>query len=774
MELDIQIEKDKIFAPLLNKWVTNTQEEKLKQEFIKKLVSRYGYSLEQLGQDVQIKRRFKADIAIWKSEQEKKKNKVPSIIIAVECKPENISIKKEDYEVGYKFADAVEADFFIATNLKETKIFHLPKLSSKLKLEELKNIPKAVIIGDEKKIEKFIDDTKQFTRDQFSKLLFKCHNIIRNNDKLSPEAAFDEISKILFMKIMHERNPDKEILFSREVFFKQEKVYEDKIRPELEKSMPLLAKDYMQYLFDETKRAYEKDALFEPNEQIRLKRTSFEAIVKELEEYNLSNTSDDIKGIAFEEFLGKTFRGELGQFFTPRTIVNYMVEILDPQEGEKICDPCCGSGGFLIKTFDYVREKIEADIQKTKLNIRDQLRGENFDKLPVKKQDVIKKREDSWFINLDEELNIENSRGRLRRLSYNCIFGTDANPRMARTAKMNMIMHGDGHGGVHHNDGLLNVNGIHDEQFDVILTNPPFGARVNKNSRITHSDLPSEQKILAYKEKYENYEEKVLKPLQEWVNYEHPRTKLKGKPILELFDVGKMNSLTEVLFMERCINLLKPGGRMGIVLPEGVLNNSALQKVREYMEGRAKIINITSIPRDVFIASGANIKPSLIFFKRFTEEEKLQYDKIVANAENKINNQFKSKLEKLESDFSEQEKVLKDKKATDKLKVLRKNYKQEKKHILSLIEKEVRAILKKEFDYTIPVVEVEKAGITSTGAPCENQLEDVVKEFIQYRKNVSLWDDFADPIKYVTYENGTVHRLVGINEPEVFYGKNSK
>lgn len=89
--------------------------------------------------------------------------------------------------------------------------------------------------------------------------------------------------------------------------------------------------------------------------------------------YNLSRTADDVKGIAFEKFLGKTFRGELGQFFTPRKIVDFMVELLDPEEGEIICDPCCGSGGFLIKAFEYVREKIESDIQKVKEHIKAEL-----------------------------------------------------------------------------------------------------------------------------------------------------------------------------------------------------------------------------------------------------------------------------------------------------------------------------------------------------------------------------------------------------------------
>ena len=92
------------------------------------------------------------------------------------------------------------------------------------------------------------------------------------------------------------------------------------------------------------KEDYVKEDLFEPNDTIKIKEASFEAIVKELEVYNLSRTADDVKGIAFEKFLGKTFRGELGQFFTPRTIVDFMVALLDPEEGEIICDPCCGSG----------------------------------------------------------------------------------------------------------------------------------------------------------------------------------------------------------------------------------------------------------------------------------------------------------------------------------------------------------------------------------------------------------------------------------------------
>ena len=121
--------------------------------------------------------------------------------------------------------------------------------------------------------------------------------------------------------------------------------------------------------------------------------------------------------------------------------------------------------------------------------------------------------------------------------------------------------------------------------------------------------------IAQYKEKYGDAYDAALMQVNDNI----------GKPLLSLYDTGKMSGLTEVLFMERCLRLLKKGGRMGMVLPEGVLNTSNLQRVREYFEGRAKIILICSIPQDVFIAAGATVKPSLVFFKRFTPEEENQY-----------------------------------------------------------------------------------------------------------------------------------------------------
>lgn len=763
--MEIQIKNNKIFAPLKDTWLVLTPEEKVRQEYICHLINNYGFTINQMAQEVQVNNskrgqgKARADIVIWKSESDRQRDKSP--VIVVECKAEHVTIREEDYYQGYNYAAWAGADFFVTTNLKDSKFFRVVQGVMPKKLEEIVEIPEANDLDNDKKIQELLSKTKAFTRDEFSRLLFKCHNIIRNNDKLSPEAAFDEISKILFMKIRYEREQVRtKALFSREEFESLKEAYL--------KIAGKGSKPFYQHFFEKTKEVFKDDEIFDQNDTIKIRETSFLQIVKELEKYNLSDTSDDVKGIAFEEFLGKTFRGELGQFFTPRTIVDYMVEILDPKEGEKICDPCCGSGGFLIKAFEYVREKIEQDIQDAKEKIKQQFYGDNFDSLTEKEQEAIIEKVDDLFGKLNHELDLQNSKGRLRTLSYDCIFGTDANPRMARTAKMNMIMHGDGHGGVHHHDGLLNINGIFEDRFHVILTNPPFGSRVSKNLRVTSIDIPSDDKVALFKKRYHNYEEVVVKPMREWIDFSD--SKGRGKPIIDLFDTGKLSGLTEVLFIERCLNLLQPGGRMGIVLPEGVLNNSQLQNVRDFVEGKAKIINITSIPQDVFIASGANVKPSLVFLKKFTIEEKTQYNTIVNSVTQEVNVKYKPQLDQIREAFEESEEQLKEAKNSDRLKELRKRYKSETKQIELQIETEIKSTVKERFDYPVPVVEVEKAGISSTGAPCENELEDVALEFKRYREKAKLWDKFIEKVSYPVDDDGNIMRIVGVNEPDVFYG----
>lgn len=398
-----------------------------------------------------------------------------------------------------------------------------------------------------------------------------------------------------------------------------------------------------------------------------------------------------------------------------------MVKVIDPQEDEVVCDPCCGSGGFLIKTFDYIRDKIEKDINK-KQNELD------------KNNSLDKKSKEKLLESIHNELNIAIENSRLRNLSYNCIYGVDANPRMARTAKMNMIMHGDGHGGVHHNDGLLDVNGIFENRFDIILTNPPFGSRVDKSQLITELDLPNEENQNFYIEKYEkyDYESNVLERLKAWANKENKKQNRKGTPILETFETGKFSSLTEVLFIERCLKLLKHGGRMGIVLPEGVLNGQNLNKIRRFFESQAKIILVTSIPQDVFMKSGATVKPSILFLKKFTDEESNLWKKYEEDSYKEIRKKYESELKKISSQLN-----LKGSKSLDTL--LKKQLRQKKKNIEEQIENEVRQDVKEKFDYEVPFANVEKAGINSKGGVIDNELDEVEKIYDEYRRKNKIW-----------------------------------
>lgn len=747
MSVEVQIANNKIFAPLKDKWLVMKPEEKVRQEYICRLVNNYGFALEQMDQEIQVNNAqrgqgsARADIVVWKNAKDKAESKSP--IIVVECKAEHITIHEEDYYQGYNYASWAGADFFVTTNLKETRIFRVIKGEIPKRLDEIIDIPSAEIANNSKKVDELLKQTKSFTRDEFSKLLFKCHNIIRNNDKLSPEAAFDEISKILFIKIRYERSNTGAQIFSEDEFKKARESYN--------KYKPKDGVEFYQFLFEQTKEDFKDDDLFEPNEILRIRENSFEAIVKELQIYNLSTTSDDVKGIAFEQFLGKTFRGELGQFFTPRTIVDFMVDILDPMEGETICDPCCGSGGFLIKAFEYVRTKIENEIHEAKEKIKADFYDEDYERMSDKQKAGVDEKVNDLFNKLNYELDINNEKSRLRTLSYDCIFGTDANPRMSRTAKMNMIMHGDGHGGVHHNDGLLNVNGIFENRFDVILTNPPFGARVEKSLKITEADKYTDTaRIAKYRERYGDDYDKALKQVNDNI----------GKSLIDLFDVGKMSGLTEVLFIERCLNLLKPGGRMGIVLPEGVLNNTNLQKVRDFVESKAKILLITSIPQDVFIASGATVKPSLLFFKKFTNEETETWNTIAQQAEKNIRGKYANQ-------FSEIIEKLSDKTITASDKKLLKN---ELKQLEEKITAEIKAQIKKGFDYEIPIAEVEKAGISSTGAEIENELKPLADEFRNYASDKKLWKNKFEVVSYDITSDNHIYRMVA-GAPQEFYGK---
>jgi type I restriction enzyme M protein len=640
----------------------------------------------------------RADVVIWRKAQDKADAKPPQIV--VECKADNVTISPRDYGQGESYARIVDAPFFVTHNNRETKFWRVKKDRMPGYIEEITGIPSAT--ATDKEIQELISRLKVFKEDEFADLLHQCHNVIRNREHLDPAAAFDEIAKVLFMKVCFERRlmrgRDRRNLFTADFLDEQAVIHKD----------PVAA------LFDETKNEYEADYLFADDEEIRLKFPTVREIVRMLERYNLSDTSEDVKGIAFERFLGRTFRGEIGQFFTPREIVKFMVEMVEPKFGDVICDPASGSGGFLIRFFAKIREQLLAETDAEYAKFKATL---DKKKLPATKKAALLTKE---YERLQRDLDPKNTASRLWELSNRCVYGTDANDRMARTSKMNMIMHGDGHGGVHHWNGFLNINGIFEGRFNIILTNPPFGANVESTALV---ELPEgrdwDEAKRRYAREYGDFYRDAVARVEA----------AKGKPIASLFTLPKDGKgqitgkiKTEILFIERCLDLLQPGGRLGIVLPEGIFNNPSLAYVRAFTEDRAFIRAVVSLPQETFFSTGASVKASLLFLQKFTGKEQKDFDakKQAASAETdaKYAPEITAETKRLEVEIA----AAKQAKDKDRTKTLQAEFKGYLTAMAVRKQAEARALLKQRFAYPVFLYEAEKVGITATGEPDQNEL----------------------------------------------------
>lgn len=602
-----------VWIPLRKEWrdVSAKPEEIVRQKFVRTLVEHYGYALDQMDQEQRTQhghRSPRADIVIWQSAADRAAKRFP--VLVVECKTDSIEIQERDYYQAASYTVASGCEIFVATNQRHTAVFKLVARTPG-EFVAINEIPKATDWGDAKRLKEVLDALRAFNRKEFQDLLFVCHSILRDVHKMDPGRAFDTISKILFIKMYVERS-GLHGTFTTDYLDKRAQVR--------------LPTDPAVHdgLFEQTKAFYRADDLFTSADKLDISEETFRRIVKQLERFDLSKTGDDIKGLAFEKFLGTTFRGELGQFFTPRPVVEFMVDLLNPQEGQLICDPASGSGGFLIRAFEHVRGQIVADIQTQKDAERTRIEAL---KLPEEEEE---QQIEAAFSRLNKELLPSGDDNkpidtRVGRLAWQCIYGTDAEPRAARTAKMNMIMHGDGHGGIHYHDGLLDINGIFDGRFDLVLTNPPFGSNVGADQKVGGSDETRVPTDAAYLQRCQ--ERGYGAPWQE-SHHRLLQAATSKTPILDLFEIGKgkNNRPTELIFVERCLNLLKSGGRMGIVLPDGNLNNPSLAWLRRWAEGRAKLLAVVSLPEETFRSSNATVKASLVFLRKFTDAEATQWE----------------------------------------------------------------------------------------------------------------------------------------------------
>ena len=353
-------------------------------------------------------------------------------LLLCETKGPNEILNKNVREQAISYARLLPqiAPFVLITNGNQTQIYEtlnktrLPTLPSK---KELKKNPMKYLLSKElqnslraeARRELFIIDDVSV----FKNILKASHNAIRNNEGYDPTVAFDEMSKVLFCKLYEEKH-SKINRFTLAIF---------------DQSLSELSVNVVKQIFEETKRDSRYSNLFEADSKINLNDRTIRKIVELFEGYDFSLTAFDIKGESFEYFLGDTFTGGLGEYFTPRNIVEFIVDAINPKIGDKVVDPFCGTGGFLIYAFETISKKI-------------------------REQDFSEDEKDKWKY----------------ELSNNSIFGTDWKERTSQSCKMNMMVHGDGSAGIFMHHGLVDIDGeIEEGKFNICLTNPPFGSLEN-------------------------------------------------------------------------------------------------------------------------------------------------------------------------------------------------------------------------------------------------------------------------------------------------------
>ena len=357
-----------------------------------------------------------------------------------------------------------------------------------------------------------IGNLRAVGRSELTHVLDKCRNTLWQSGKLAPTEAYDELAKILFIKIQDEKKARR-----------AGEPYDFQIKT---RETPKSVADRIKGLYQEAKKRAPK--VF--TENVMVDNEPLFSVVSHLQAINLNKTDLDVKGVAFERFLGSYFKGDMGQYFTPRELVEFIIKMVEPHHEELILDPACGSGGFLLYAMDHIQRDASQYYEEG-----------------------TPEHHDHWHDFAEKRL-----------------FGIEVNDAIARIAKMNMILHDDGHSNVIGSDALIDFDklynqngGFEKEKFDIILTNPPFGAKIKKEE----------------------------------------------KPYLGNYDLGKKEDTqkvrnsqkTEILFLERCFDFLEWGtGKLAIILPDGVLNNSSLQYVRDYIEQHFQILAVVSLPQTAF------------------------------------------------------------------------------------------------------------------------------------------------------------------------------
>lgn len=612
-----------------------------------RLIMEYNYSPLNISvnEEVQVgSSRKEADLLVYNDNNTK-------ILIVVECKEEQINERQFQIAIdqAYAYAHALAGQYVWVTSGIRNEYFEIVELYPVERIS-ISDIPKRDGKVDRFKYVKGGREPQPGTKAQLMQKFKSAHDALWGGGALAPTTAFDELDKLIFCKIWDEKWKDNARNTKGEPFAFQIIYYpEDQNDKQNTKAKVELEKRVRQL--------YEQGRKKDPEvfkDDIKLDKHKIYTVVQYLQDINLSRTDLDSKGLAFQKFMGEFFRGDFGQFFTPDAIVDFIVKSIGIDRNWKILDTSCGSGGFLLHALKEVRDEA--------------------DKL------------------YDDEIGIGASwKDYWHEFAEKHLFGIEINEQISRVAKMNMIIHDDGHTNIITNDGLKNNKAIEIENrnlnfqdgiFDLIMTNPPFGSSVKADE-------------VGYYKEYELFEKNL------------GITEIKDR-IIDNDNKNKwrISQSTEVLFLERCYKYLnEENGYLAIVIPDGILTNSTSQYVRDWLIEHFRILAIVSLPQHTFSHVKAGVKSSILFLKKHPKE---------------LTKMFEQTLSDIKVQVRKEKGLDKDQRA---------------ERMLNLYKE---SVLNYSQDYEVLMFEVENIGYDTTGKEIEgSELPEVAQQIKKFISNIS-------------------------------------
>lgn len=514
----------------------NTPEERIRQKMVQILHCEFGYPTSHIGIEraVNIGREVKrADIIVYNNATACASNDQGNIRLIAECKAPNV-LDSDGQLNSYMSATSAQGGFW--TNGNKIDFYR-------------KDLVSGAIISwiGLPKYEQAWDSIGKYRKGDLIvpvdlKLAFRrCHNAIYRTGIDSEDIALDMV-RIILSKIEDESSAKDECDFH--------------ITPEEFNDVHArdVACERVRKLFYAVRDRY-KD-VFSPTEEITASNSQLAVVISQLQQYSFMDSPHDVIGTAYETYVASHLKGERGQYFTNRLVVNMMVKMAAPTEKDIILDPACGSGGFILTAMNYI------------------------------------------FDNIDNSNRTANAKEVLKRNVVHQLFGVDISPKLVKIAKANMLLGKDGHGGIEHANSLDSINKL-SARFNeicgakkprIILTNPPFGS---------------------------GYDLRIKEPniLSQYRNGHQWEIGADGEVIYSDKLNDRQGVAPELLFMEKCLDWVKDDGIIGIVMAKGQLDNREALAVRKTVCQKAKILAVVNLHEDTF-EPFCGSKASVIFLQK--------------------------------------------------------------------------------------------------------------------------------------------------------------